>query len=83
MRADNLLRKTGKKLWIIVTSEKDERELGLEKLIHNRLLFIPKPYDQDIIEETVNQIAKFKADEKRASKNSTRRLLAWFLGREA
>ena len=82
MRADNLIRKTGKKLWVIVTSEKDEAELGLNELIHNRVLFIPKPYNREIMEETVNLIAEWKIYEKRAPQNRIQKLLARFLGRE-
>ena len=83
MRADNLLRKKGKKLWIIVGSSKDEKELGLQELMYNRVLFIPKPYDPDIIKMTVDQIAQWKADEKKPPRNSFRRLLVRFLGKEA
>lgn len=83
MRADNLLRKSGKKLWIIVTSDKTEHQLGLDVLRHNRLLFIPKPYDLDILGKTVGQIAQWKADEGSLKEGFGRRLLARFLGREA
>ena len=82
MRAGNLLRKTNKKLWIIVTQEIDEEELGLSKLANNRMLFVPKPFDSEIMEDTVNVIAEWKAYEESAPKNPVRKLLAYFLGRE-
>ena len=84
MRSENLLRTRGKKLWIIIGSDKkDEKELELQELVHNRLLFIPKPYDLDIIKMTVDQVSEWKAEEERAPKNTFRRLLARFLGKEA
>ena len=80
MRTEKLLRKKGKKLWVLVTSERDEKELDLDKLRHNRVLFIPKPYDSAIIKETVTQIAALAVEEKRTSTYSARRFLARFLG---
>jgi DNA-binding NtrC family response regulator len=67
------------KFWIIVTSDKDEAQLGLNRLNHNKLIFIPKPYDLDIIEKAVNKIAQWKAGEDRLSKNLAKKL-ARFLG---
>lgn len=67
------------KFWVIVTSDKDEAQLGLGSLNHNKLIFIPKPYDLDIIEKAVNKIAQWKAGESGFSKNLAR-TLARFLG---
>jgi len=67
------------KFWVIVTSDKDEAQLELHKLNHNRLIFIPKPYDLDIIEKAVNKIAQWKAGEGMFSKNLAKKL-ARFLG---
>jgi len=82
MRAHNLLKKMDKKLWIIVTSDKNEEELGLDKLAHNRMLFVPKPFDSEIMEDTVNVIAEWKAYEESVPQSPVRKLLAYFLGRE-
>lgn len=70
------------KFWVIVTSDKDEIQLGLKDLREmnqNRLFFVPKPYDLDIIEKTVNQIVQWKKNERQVSKSLTRRLVR-FLG---
>ena len=67
------------KFWIIVTSDKDETQLGLNRLNHNKLIFIPKPYDLDIIEKAVSKIAQWKAGEDRSSENLAKKL-ARFLG---
>ena len=83
MRTEKLLRTKGKKIWIIAGSGKDEKELGLHELMYNRLLFIPKPYDVEVVKMAVNQVAQLKAEEKRAPKNTFRRFLARFLGKEA
>lgn len=72
----------GESFWVIVTSDKDELELGLKDLKHQKIILIPKPYDLDVIEKSVHQIAKWKAEKKRASKGVTHRL-ARFLGFEA
>lgn len=65
------------KFWVIVTSDKDETQLGikdLRKMKKNRLFFVPKPYDLDIIEKTVNQIFQWKTNERGVSKRFARKL---------
>ena len=83
MKAGNLLRKTGKKLWIIVASEKNENELGLDEMMQNRILFLPKPYDSEVLMMMVNQIVEWKAEEKKGPTDFMRRFLAHFLGKQA
>ena len=68
-----------KGFWIIVTSDKNEMQLGLNQLTYNRLIFIPKPYDLDIIEKTVSRIAQWSTEEGRGSKSLALKL-ARFLG---
>jgi|GEM_PF-872360 DNA-binding NtrC family response regulator len=63
-----------KKFWIIVTSDKDEIELGLNKTTYKRLIFIPKPYDLDIVEKSVNKIVQWRAEEGEFPENLARKL---------
>lgn len=70
------------KLWIIVTSVKDENRLKLGKLKYDRLFFIPKPYDLDIIEKTINQIIQWEDEKRQISKKLGKRLARFFYGLE-
>jgi DNA-binding NtrC family response regulator len=66
------------KPWIIVTSEKEENRLELKKLKSDRLFFIPKPYDLDVIEKTIDKIIQWEAEKKQTSKKLLKRLTHLF-----
>jgi len=55
------------KPWLIVTSEREETRLELKKLKSGRLFFIPKPYDLDLIETTIDKIARWEAEKKEST----------------
>jgi DNA-binding NtrC family response regulator len=66
------------KPWLIVTSEREEIRLELKKLKTDRLFFIPKPYDLDVIEKTIDKIIQWEGEKKDSTGRIFKRLTHLF-----